>query len=119
MTTFLRLPLGPLKLWVDDARPMPDRFNCHARTASEALAVLRTERVVSLSLDHDLGSTTSDGCVVAEAIERGAYFGTLPRINWTVHSANPVGRQRIEAALRRADSYWTSNEKEHDGESRT
>jgi methylmalonyl-CoA mutase N-terminal domain/subunit len=94
-----------VRLYLDDLRDPPASFDAVARTAEEALALLKTGRVVFLSLDHDLG-TEATGYTVARWIEQQAHAGTLARLGWAVHSANPVGRANIEAALRNADNFW-------------
>lgn len=94
-----------MRLYLDDLRDMPPSFDHCARTASEALALLRTGRVSFLSFDHDLG-TEETGYTVASWIERAAFDGTLARLGWAVHSANPVGRANIEIAMRNAERFW-------------
>lgn len=98
-----------LSVWLDDERPMPDHFNCHCKTAEEATEALKTGDVVSISLDHDLGSGRLTGYDVAVFIEKSAYDGTLGRMRLAVYSANPVGKQNIKMALRNAYSYWLNN----------
>ena len=44
------------RVWLDDIRPMPAGFGVHARTAAEAVALLRQGGVSLISLDHDLDS---------------------------------------------------------------
>ncbi len=44
-----------MKVWPDDERPMPDGYDVHVRTASEAIDLLKTGQVTRMSLDHDLG----------------------------------------------------------------
>ena len=48
-----------IRLWLDDVRPMPPSFNYWAKTAKEAIEILKTGRVVEISLDHDLGQDAS------------------------------------------------------------
>jgi len=62
-----------------------------------------------ISFDHDLGDK-DDAYSVATFIEAYAYKGYLSRIQWHVHTANPVGRLRLQAALMSADRYWDRNE---------
>jgi hypothetical protein len=40
---------------------------------------------------------------VAKRIEQWVMEGKIPLPIWEVHSANPVGRQNIEAAMRSAE----------------
>ena len=78
-----------------------------AKTSSEAILHLASGAVDDLSLDHDLGEQSGTEYDVACFIEAGAYDGTLPRMTWCVHSANPVGAERIARALEDADRYWS------------
>lgn len=102
-----------VKLWLDDVREAPDGW-LWVRTAREALAILKTVVVDEISLDHDLGLdgvTAEDengqsGYDVARYIEEMAYEGRMSRLKWSVHSSNPVGRKRMEAALRSAERFW-------------
>lgn len=90
-----------MRLWLDDLRPMPADYDIHARTYIEAVDILKTGKVVHVSLDHDLG-TDETGYDVACYIEMMVYHGRIPMPTWDVHSANPPGRSRIDRALRTA-----------------
>lgn len=90
-----------MKLWLDDVRPAPDGWT-HVKTAEEAIAALATGMVEAASLDHDLGpsdaGTGYDVLVwVEKAMAERAWYGPLPRLH--VHSANPVGRNRMIVAI--------------------
>lgn len=95
-----------MKLYLDDERPTPEGWN-RAYTASEAIEHLKTGRVTHLSLDHDLGpqeaGTGYDVCLFVEqkVFERAFDFDNpfIPPV-MVVHSANPVGRKRMEDAIR-------------------
>jgi hypothetical protein len=96
----------PVRLWLDDERPAPAGWR-HVRTAAEALEALQAGGVVEISLDHDLGEPSAGtGYEVACAIEAAAAEGQLGMLRWRVHSANPVGRAKMEAALRSAERWW-------------
>jgi hypothetical protein len=101
--------MSTVRLWLDDIRPAPPGW-VHARTATEAIAVLRAGSVVEVSLDHDLGDdpAAGDGYAVASWIEEMAAQGSLAPILHAVHSSNPAGRARMEAALRSADRFWAA-----------
>lgn len=96
-----------MRIWLDDLRPAPDGWY-HCRTAEEAILLLGSGDVTAVSLDHDLGTPLS-GYEVACFIERGAFEGTLPRIVCHVHSQNPEGAKRMEAALLKARACWDLN----------
>jgi hypothetical protein len=94
-----------MRLFVDDVRSMPAGFDRVVRTSAEAIALLKTGKVTFLSLDHDLGSEDT-GYAVALFIERAAALRELGRLDWRVHSANPVGASRIRQALECAERFW-------------
>jgi len=99
-----------MKVWLDDERPMPSEFDCHAKTAGEAIALLVRGTVTIISLDHDLGDEQNGtGYDVACFIEQAAYSGQLDPIKVKIHSANPVGRARMEQAILRAETFWNSS----------
>jgi len=97
-----------MKLWLDDVRTEPEGWTL-ALTADEAIALLRTRAVEEISLDHDLGSDfgtpVASGYDVAAWIETAVANGEIPLPRWSCHSSNPVGRQRIEAAMRSAERF--------------
>ena len=73
-----------------------------ARTAPEAIEVLRMGDVVEVSLDHDLGDDPDVGTgydVLAWLEEQVALHGFEPPLIH-VHTSNPSARDRMEAAAR-------------------
>jgi len=50
------------------------------------------------------------GYDVAKYIEQASIkmdgFAYLDKIDWDIHSDNPVGRRNIEQAMRSADRFW-------------
>ena len=94
-----------MKLWLDDERAMPPQFDTQVKTAEEAITLLKTQQVTHISFDHDLGEGQT-GYDVAKWIEKRAWYGTMPPMEWQIHSANPVGRQNITIAMKNADRYW-------------
>lgn len=91
---------GPLRVWLDDERPAPAGWTrCY--WPEEVIALLVHHDVQELSLDHDLGDDAR-GCghdVLLWIEERVATTHYRPPA-LRVHSANPVGRRRMEAAIR-------------------
>jgi hypothetical protein len=58
-----------------------------------------------LSLDHDLGEGTPEGYEFLKWLEEKMYhnkFSHLPKIK--VHSANPVGRKRMNQTIKAIES---------------
>jgi hypothetical protein len=105
MTGHERHPGLAVNLWLDDIRTPPDEEWVWVRTPEDAIAILQAGRVHRLSLDHDLGLDTPESertgysvLVWLEAeIAHGRWAFPLPEI--TIHSANPVGRKRMQQAL--------------------
>lgn len=87
-----------IKIFLDDLRDPPDDSWTVCRTAEEAILKLSEENVEEISLDHDLGAELT-GYDVAKYIEQQVVMNRMPCPRWSVHSANPVGRQNIAAAM--------------------
>jgi hypothetical protein len=107
-----------MRIWVDDERD-PRQWLPHIRwfrgrdlkeldewvwvkSAQDAIALLASQSVVELSLDHDLGDPdeVGDGHMVAVWIEERVFTDNdyVPPIIH-VHSSNVAGRERLEAAV--------------------
>jgi hypothetical protein len=100
-----------VRVWLDDLRPIPVGFDHWVKTAQDAIALLKCGTVSLISLDHDLGPPDAGtGYDVAKYIEQAAYFDEIPHLQRQIHSANPVGRHNMEAALRNADNYWKQHQ---------
>lgn len=103
-----------MKLWLDDVRE-PWKHGClgweWAKTAQEAIMLLKTGRVTVASLDHDLSDEhypfanvnprdykEQTRMAVVEFMEE---TGTWPVDGVSVHSINPVGRRRMELVIKK------------------
>ena len=87
------------KLYVDDQRAAPSGWLL-ARSADEAVSVLRQGEVTDMSLDFDLGDARrGTGVKVLDWLEWAVEQGKvkLPRLE--AHSGSPVGRHRLEARI--------------------
>lgn len=86
-------------LWVDDERPAPEGW-LSATTSVQAIVLLKTNAISRLSLDHDLGGDDT-GYKVLEWLEEQAAAGVMKHLpnEIQVHSANPVGQQRMRQAI--------------------
>ena len=110
-----------ISLWLDDIRKAPDGWT-HVKTDQEARKLLETGNVWNASLDHDLGACEAclDGMNAEQWLDKSAFqsmpncdhFGTGYTLvcwmeetgNWpknkpTVHSRNPVGRERMQVVI--------------------
>jgi len=111
-----------IAVWLDDERDPQSDIGRQKRatgsetwikTAPETISLLESGNVASISLDHDLGlPENGSGYDVAKWIEEQAYHGTLPRLQWQLHSDNPVGIKNMKAALEQADKFWANHENE-------
>lgn len=95
-----------IAIWLDDLRPMPEKFDVHVKTAKEAIDLLKKGNVSRISFDHDLGEGAGDGYQVAMFILEQAFLAEIPRLEWQVHSMNVVGKDNITHAMRQADKCW-------------
>jgi len=106
-----------MKLWLDDERNPRDPFiqsefgsfgdEIWVKSANTAINYLKSGCITDISLDHDLGARAGNGQIVADWIEANAFNGSLLKLNWSIHSLNPVGKKKIYQALRNADKYWS------------
>jgi hypothetical protein len=95
-------------VWLDDLlddRAAPEGW-IHVTTATAAIALLETGRVIELSLDHDLGDDEAAGKgvhVVDHIAEQQMIEGRdlWPRDGITIHSANPAGRDQMARSIER------------------
>lgn len=88
-----------MKLYVDDIRIAPEGW-VQAWNAREAVNFLQTREVTHLSLDHDLGDPDEDtGYDIMCWIEIQVYHEDFPLPEITFHTANPKGRENMQAAL--------------------
>lgn len=108
-----------MKIWLDDERDPTEPFiqknfgangnEIWIKTAEEAMELLKSKEVTYISFDHDLGTILS-GYDVAKCIEELAFQNQIPRLQYCVHTMNPLGRLNILQAMRKADEYWGKNE---------
>ncbi len=94
-----------MKIWLDDLRPMPIGFDIHCKTSNDAINLIQKGFVTHISFDHDLGEDDT-GYKVAFFIEKNAFFNKISPLSWEIHSANPVGKNNIEMAMRNAEKFW-------------
>jgi hypothetical protein len=103
-----------IKLWIDDVRPSPQGW-FWVKTYSEAILFIKTGKISEISFDHDLGDVSEKtGYDIAVEIEKLSQSGNIMPMRWFVHSANPVGRQKIISAMRSAEHFWNLNGAEDD-----
>lgn len=88
-----------MKVFLDDERSAPEGW-ARVFWPAEAITILETKQVTDLSLDHDLGNEYITGYDVLIFLERKVFEDpTFPVPRIFIHSANPVGRKRMERAI--------------------
>ena len=90
-----------IKLFIDDIRDPLDNSWVIIRDPEIAINIISTTSIDVISLDHDLGEGKKTGYDIIKRIEEKCYKDNSfipPKIS--IHSANPVGRANIEAALK-------------------
>lgn len=95
-----------MRIFLDDVRdPSPYLGEVIVvRDAKSAMDLVSTGLVTWISFDHDLG-TELTGYDVAMLIEELVFMGDIRCPEWDIHSANPVGRERIRMAMLGAEAF--------------
>ncbi len=94
---------APNQIYLDDTREAPVGWRrCY--WPQEVIDLLKQGGVSHISLDHDLGDDTiGTGYDVLSWLEEAVYTGqenpSIVPMYITIHSANPVGRQRMQNAI--------------------
>lgn len=92
------------RLYVDDLRPCPEGWDV-ARNFHQAIVMLETTKYDEVSLDHDIasfyGNKEMTGNDVLQYLIMRKLEGHHTPTSVLVHSANPVGRQKMLADIAR------------------
>jgi hypothetical protein len=91
------------KVFLDDVRPVPQPDWILIKTVPELIALIQLigEQIDVISLDHDLGENTPSGYDFVAWMEKKVFdkeYTGIPELR--IHSANPVGRKRMESGIR-------------------
>jgi hypothetical protein len=107
-----------MKIWLDDQINDPECPNRHTpdgwygtSSVLEVARLVKEGKVTYISFDHDLGKPFFTGYLLARLIETWAFYGMVGRIEWDIHSANPVGRKNIQDAMVSANLSWSGERK--------
>jgi hypothetical protein len=88
-----------MKVFLDDERPAPEGW-VRVYWPSEAIALLETGRVITISLDHDLGDDAKGtGYDVVLWVEEAVRLRGFVPPRMQVHSANTAACQRMLAGI--------------------
>lgn len=85
-----------MNVYLDDKRPCPPDFLL-VRTAKECIALIKNNKLATISLDYNLGRGNPTGYEVAKYMSaNNVYANTI-----IIHSADSVGRKRMARLLRK------------------
>ena len=112
--------INNIRLFVDDDIHAEERIRLSelhesthwATNMNDAIEILSSGNVVSISLDHDLGNESDgvgNGKMVAQWILNAALDGKIPPLAWGCHSFNPIGVGNIIRYMQDADKVWKMN----------
>lgn len=95
-----------MKLWIDDVRPMPIGFDLWAENYDQAVHFIETynNQIVLVSFDHDLGDLNvpeKTGYDVLLYVAQMKFDNKPIPKSFAVHSANPVGCERMLGVIDR------------------
>ena len=93
--------LNEMKVWLDDVRKAPSDW-IHIETVEKLIPFFEKNhsKIKEMSLDHDLGEDIMSGYDFITWLEEKVFKGKYKNIpDIKVHSANPVGRKKMEQGL--------------------
>lgn len=95
-----------IKLFVDDLRKCPEGWHL-ARTVTEAIRILATQDVSSVSLDHDISHVKEVNGIAhpyacPETFEPVAWYLRAIEFKGPIilHTANPIGAEKMKQILK-------------------
>ena len=100
------------KIWIDDIREKPDDYTIHMKSVNEVINFLAffeddENKRFLLDLDHDAGDFRAKGgdyIRILDWIEATDYLTNHQnKIIFSIHSANPVGRENMMRIIRKND----------------
>lgn len=100
-----------MRLFIDDLRDPPEGEWTVVRSTAEAIALCRDGVPEFISFDHDLGGDDRAFDFVKWMIDQDLDRpGFIPAtFDYTIHSANPIGADNIQALLDRYLAYRKGN----------
>ena len=98
-----------MKVYLDDERPTPEGW-IHARWPQDVIALLQTQSVTHVSLDHDLGDDdVGTGYDVLKWIEEAVATRDFSPPTITIHTSNVSARQKMELAVQSIERFARRN----------
>lgn len=110
-----------MRVFLDDVRipPLFDQdgkeyhWDMVCRSAEQLLALIETGKVTFIAFDHDLGGIL-DGADVAKRILVLARTNMIPKIDYSIHSANYWGANEIDDLMKEAHACWAKHLQEQE-----
>lgn len=88
-----------MKVYLDDKRSPPAGWIL-VKWPDEAIELLKTKQVSTISLDHDLGNDSKGtGYDVLLWMEKQVFKGKMEPPEIIIHSANPPAKRKMEATV--------------------
>lgn len=88
-----------MRIYMDDLRPTPVGWD-RTYTVEETIELLKTRKVLELSLDNDLGEGLKEGYHVLDWLEEAVYNDkTFPIPDIAVHSSNASRVEYMRRAI--------------------
>jgi len=94
--------INETKVWLDDVRKSPAGW-IHFEEIESLIKYYKKNhnKITEISLDHDLGDNVPPGYNFLLWLEEMVYTGKYNQVpNIKVHSANPVGKRRMEQSIK-------------------
>lgn len=88
-----------MKIFLDDIREAPQGWDKFETVEAVKHYISNGYPITHISLDHDLGDNVPTGYDLCKWIEEQVYRCNYKPPILTIHSANPVGRKNMQAAI--------------------
>ncbi len=104
-----------MRVFMDDERDHPsvercgfsaEKWDVVCRESWRAIQLLQTGTVTFILLDHWMSSGDQNGLDVATWIRDAAVAGTLPKLDWDIHTGDIDKKRAMFRVLREADKAW-------------
>ena len=93
------------KIYLDDIRKPPYGWYL-TMGVKETIELLKTNKIIELSLDHDLGNFDDTGYDVLLWIEKQVHMNNFKPPIMKVHSSNSSARIKMENAINNINKYY-------------
>jgi len=96
-----------MKIFIDDIRDAPDDSWILFRDTPTALSFIKAniKEITEISFDHDMGDEMTTRSIALWLEESAWTSGSQYDFVTRIHSANPIGRKWLKAALEHCSNY--------------